>query len=86
MSNGTTYLICVRRSGTSVKFYKNGVQVGGDKTLGGNNSMILGNIGARYDAALPFGGHVGEVAVYSSALSDANRALVESYLTTRWGL
>jgi hypothetical protein len=34
----------------------------------------------------PFSGHFCEFIIYNSILSDVNRAAVESYLTTKWGI
>ncbi|MBU6221748.1 MAG: fibronectin type III domain-containing protein [Planctomycetes bacterium] len=44
-------------------------------------------IGATSGTATWFlAGDIAEIIMYDSALSDANRALVESYLTSKWGL
>jgi len=54
---------------------------------GGNlvdNNWILGNwLSSRVD--MGWTGDIGEVLWYNTALSDANRDLVETYLSDRWG-
>jgi hypothetical protein len=40
-------------------------------------------LGGPYEAA---NANIAEIIVYSSALSDTDRAAVESYLTSKWGI
>jgi hypothetical protein len=50
------------------------------------SSNLIGesNLGPSQDSML--GGRIGEMIIYTTALSDADRASVETYLTSRWGL
>ena len=74
-------------SGTNARIYRNGVAVGSAASY--TQKSIDGAVGlfSAYDQA---GGRadglVYEVLLYNSALSDANRALVENYLIAKWGI
>lgn len=86
ITQGTPYLLAVRRSGTSCKFYKNGAQIGTEQTLATNNSNTLKTVGARQDGSLAFPGYIFEAAVYDSALSDENIDAFDAYALAKWGL
>jgi len=50
---------------------------------------IQGNqisIGRWVNIGYNWNGYIGEVIIYTSALSDANRALIQSYLIKKWGV
>jgi hypothetical protein len=67
-SSGTKNYLVITRSGTTVKFYVNGAQVGGDKTLGGDedfNAEEIGNKGG-FDY---YNGKIGSLNVYGYVLS-----------------
>lgn len=74
-----------------------GVFNGGSSKISINGTVGTGNAGANNatatsigafnaGAAAWFAGDVAEVLVYNSALSDANRQSVETYLNGRWGV
>lgn len=44
------------------------------------------NIGNGHDTSNPFNGMIGEVLIYTGALSDANREQLEGILAHKWGL
>mgnify|MGYP001615743132 FL=1 len=69
----------------------------GVSTLGQNGSLVTGNAGTTpITTAWDIGGasaynwfrtwDVGEVIIYDSAVSDANRISVENYLNTKWAV
>ncbi|MEP7166772.1 MAG: LamG domain-containing protein [Candidatus Woesebacteria bacterium] len=71
MVAGTWYHIEVVRDGTSVKFYKNGVQLGTTQTYGASKPYLLYNL-TNYDSSLstadfPVDGKLDDVRVYNYA-------------------
>lgn len=86
MSAAAWYVIAIRRTGTTVRFYKNGVQLGTDQTLSANNSLTLQALFAL-TADTNFGAlDIGEVVAYSAALSDGNVQNIFTYLNARWAV
>lgn len=63
--------LAVTRNGTSVTFYKDGVQLGTTQTLGGNAASGINSIGAYNNAAYPSRAIIDDVRVYSRILSAA---------------
>jgi hypothetical protein len=66
------------------------IRVDGTQIVSGNagatgmsSSFVVGDSSPSVDAAV-WGGPIGEIIVYPSALSTANMASVESYLSSRW--
>lgn len=51
----------------------------------GTVTINRGRVGGRIEFN-PFHGHVAELIIYDSALSTANRQLVEGYLAAKWGI
>lgn len=72
------------RNNTSVKFYKNGGAIG-TSTLSANNSLIVGKIG--YDISLyrPKGS-MRWLLIFSTALSDSNRQILESLFNSYYSI
>lgn len=67
------------------RLYKNGSYV--NPTLSGTmTSFALQYLGVRTAASLYFTGYIKAVVGYTEELSDVNRALVESYLTTKFSI
>jgi len=52
----------------------------------GYNSCIGIKRGNNGELSDPFNGDIAEIVWYNSSLSDADRALVESYLNTKWAV
>lgn len=73
IANGASSLISVDGATTS-----------GNAGASNANGITLGSIGSQ-DAAF-LNGDLAEVVIYDSALSDANRNKVESYLGTKYGI
>ena len=72
-TSGVWYQIGIVRDGTTVTFYKNGVQLGATKTLATNTSMSMRYFGKESTAGTPyfFQGVLDDVRVYNKALSAA---------------
>lgn len=51
----------------------------------GNNNMTSLRIGSRYSLSDYLTGHIGEILIYDSAMTDDGRILVENYLREKWG-
>ncbi len=81
----TPYLITVRRSGTSVSFYKNGVQIGTTQTLAANTSLtvteLFGTAGGNFP---PNNMQFAEIFVFDTALSIDDRQAMDTYVSTRF--
>jgi hypothetical protein len=43
-------------------------------------------IGASENGGFSWIGDIAEIIIYNTALSDANRSAVESYLISKWGI
>ena len=67
---------------------------GGTATENNTNTGAVNSGASEYDLTLAYNSRYGEITntdyaeviVYNSALSDTNRAAVESYLMTKWGI
>lgn len=73
-------------NGAFSKLYKNGVEIGSGtlSSIGQSSGYFLGA-----EATGTFNGmtgHVAEYLIYSEDISDGNRAIVESYLATKYGI
>jgi hypothetical protein len=69
-ATNTWYLAGIVRNGTSVKFFRNGVQLGTTQTLSGNSNLTVSAIGW---VGRSFRGYIDQVAIWNgTALSDAN--------------
>lgn len=72
-------------NGASSKLVVDGT-VGSSANPGANSLTDGATIGNRPDGLVPLDGDIAEVLVYDSALSDANRDLVETYLGAKYGI
>jgi hypothetical protein len=86
-ANATWYVLGIRRNGLTVRFYKNGAQLGTDQTLSPNNNdpyspTTLFAGGNSFFQAID----LAEVLYYNSALSDANVTNVLNYLNGRYAV
>ena len=83
------------------QFFRNGTSVATASAVeAGSNARTLPNISdvmrigvQRYDGSISppgdyflYNGNIAEIILYDSALSDANRVLVENYLLAKWGI
>lgn len=66
---GNPIMIGVVRSGTTVQFFKNGIQVGSNQTLDANNDLTLTTIGSYDTPGTCFGGVALEDIGFNRALS-----------------
>src|ERR1017187_8132327 len=66
---GTLYYITVVRSGTSVSFYKNGIQLGTTQTLGDNYAETLNTFGNYYVGGYTYNGIMDEMRISTTARS-----------------
>jgi hypothetical protein len=77
-SNRASY----RRNGGSA--VASNTATNGVSTANSQGNLTIGNVTATFSTYL--NGDIAEIIVYNSALSDANRALVEQSLIAKWGL
>ena len=71
------------------RLYINGVLNSGVNTLTGSasgNSFTNMIIGASENGGFSWIGDIAEIIIYNAALSDTDRAAVESYLISKWGI
>lgn len=83
--------IVITRSAPTVKLYTDGTlrDTAANGGVAGAATTVV--VGARWlsgavSTSYPLTGDVGEIIIYNSPLSDADRATVEDYLMTKWGL
>ena len=73
-------------SGGNGVVYRNGSSIGSDSYSEQAIGDAIG-LGAKYDTTSPFvKGDIGSVIAYNTALSDANRQSVETYLNNKWSI
>ncbi len=72
---------------TSAKIFNNGTQMGNEPTFVPLDVTRTSNYIAKSNwSDAPFQGDIAEIILYNTALSDANRQSVESYLQRKYGL
>jgi hypothetical protein len=86
-ANNTWYHIAVNRSGTSVQFFVNGVQVGSTGSNSINYSTTGRQIGAELNGTSPFNGYISNLrcvnaSVYTSAFTPSTTPLTAITSTT----
>jgi four helix bundle suffix protein len=70
LTSGEWVNLAVVRNGTSVKFYKNGAQLGAEQTLGANTAVSdLVSIGSYGDGTFPAKMRLDEIRIYNRVLS-----------------
>jgi len=89
LSDDTYYFTCIKRIYNSATVYDLNLYLNGsaDGTGQANDSNLFTDslIGKdQYNSY--FDGNIGEILVFDSALSDANRQKVEGYLAWKWGM
>jgi hypothetical protein len=70
--------------GTNSTVYVNGA-AGTISAVGGTFDVNVYGVGGRARTGDLWAGNVSEVLIYNSALSDADRKVIENYLATKWG-
>lgn len=78
----------VQSSASSTRYFFNGIEKTVTGSVGSYNmdpGYFVGKCRNVDDIAF-FDGYMCELIAYDTALSDANRALVQSYLTAKWGI
>jgi hypothetical protein len=87
-STGYFLVSTIRNATTSIELRRNGSTVSSVTTGAGVTNAVGGTwtlIGDRLSSNF-HSGNLCEIIVYDSALSDANRSAVESYLMSKWGI
>lgn len=85
-STGTLNIIIAVISSGSQTIFKNGTQQSSNtQSLSGSSSSTL-TIGSALGVQQFYQGSLGEMIVYSSALSTTSRQQIEGYLAWKWGL
>ena len=78
-------LYCQVVSGTSAKFYIDSVERDSDSVT--NTSHTWQRIGIREtDSVYPWKGYILEILIYDNAVSDADRALIETWINDKWSI
>jgi hypothetical protein len=86
-ANATWYVLGIRRNGLTVRFYKNGAQLGTDQTLSPASNdpyaptTLFAGGNTNFQAI-----DLAEVLYYNSTLSDANVTNVLNYLNGRYAI
>jgi hypothetical protein len=85
---GTWYVVSIVDYGSNARIYANGVHIGSANSLvtTNRNLSVLDIGGWSGDATRTLNGQIGEVQVYSGAMTDANRQSIEYYLGQKWAL
>ncbi len=78
---------CYKMPAQPERFFVNGVQASTGTVSNINNLSRSGNfIGSDFNHSSIFEGKIAEVLIYNTALTSSQRAAVESYLYSRYGL
>ena len=78
----------VKDTGTSLKLYQDGVFLASGSNFAAYSAGVsqIGHMDSGLATAAYFVGQINEFIVYSSALSDSDRAEVETYLKNKWDI
>jgi len=83
VARGTCSLVLYKKSGSTVSFYENGAAKG----TGTNNDIKIGTLFAGAGGGGDFiNGDISELLIYPTALADADREAVETYLNSKWAI
>ncbi|MGE4043322.1 MAG: hypothetical protein AB7F35_00610 [Acetobacteraceae bacterium] len=86
-TTGTPFLAELQHDGTTLTARRDG---GGDVTAGPVAAVVNSTAGitafARTDNAQPFAGFIGEMLLFSVNPSSADKALLRTYLKSKWGI
>lgn len=83
ISANTAYVLSLVRDGTAVSFYVNGAQAGTTQTLGSNDALSIGSVGAYTSGASPAEGDLAEVVCGDRPWSAGDLNRLERYLGVR---
>lgn len=84
--NNSATIFGMVQSTTSISVYGNGVQQGSSLLMVGTNTMQPISVGRHGTSGPSLNGMVGEIMIFGSALSAADRLRVERYLGWKWGV
>jgi hypothetical protein len=85
-TDGVWACMTIVRSGTTVQFWENGVQIGTDQTLGANTALSIQGVMAYTDGTFSYNADVGEIVISNIAESLAQHTAVCAYLNSRWAM
>jgi Concanavalin A-like lectin/glucanases superfamily len=74
LDTGWHHLVVTRNAGTTVRFYKDGAELGFGSTLPTNDTLTVTTLGAYADGTFPFTGTIDDVRVFGRELSGAEVA------------
>jgi hypothetical protein len=80
---------CFAFSGTQIGIFKNGLQIASSGMNVGAFSPNLSTVGALVSAGTEsnyFVGHIAELAIYNSGMSEAGRTNIENYLSYKYSI
>jgi len=86
---GSFLIVTTRTATTSIATRRNGSALATVSSGAGVTNAASGSwtaVGRASNSPITHNGDMCEVILYDSALSDANRALVENYLLAKWGI
>lgn len=86
LTAGDQLIFGLRRTGATVRFYRDGTQLGTDQTLGVSPSIDGATVMADGSGAFSSASDLGELIVYTDAKSDADVDQVMGYLLTKWNI
>jgi hypothetical protein len=84
--NNSTTIFEMVQSTTAISVFGNGVQQGSNLSISGTNTMQPISLGRHGTLGPSLNGMVGEIMIFGSALSAADRLRVERYLGWKWGV
>jgi hypothetical protein len=82
--DGFWHILGFKRSGTDVVFYQNAFEIGAAAGHSNTGSTASATIGAFVDESGYLDGDIAEIIVFDSALSNADRGIIESHLMQRY--
>jgi len=84
MATGTFYDVCAVETGSNATLFVDGTQKAQTNNTGVPGNLRIGG-GWAFNSEV-FYGDIAEIAIYTSALSDSDRALVQAYLRLKYAL
>lgn len=88
LTDNTAYIYTVRRAGTNVDFFLNGIQIGATQTTAGTNNFTMAAVGSN--SAIANGGELTgelyEVIIDQSSMTDQDITSLHGYLAQDYGI